>query len=746
MLNRYFALFALILFVAGGCSEDKVSAPLIGKLQGRVTIDGEGADGVIITVSSYQISGQDGSAKAVAFSAVAETGDYAFDLYPGNYRADFQLAMEGEDELTAARYPIVIAGGDVTVLDVELKDPVPHSFMARDGDAAVELSWESAYGAALYRVYRSVSPTAGFQIAAQTEATHHGTFFYSDQPPTLGTYYYKVTSVSAGDVESESEAVRQVDFTAAIGPPTGLEAIDMIDYVHLAWESKPRAVKYVIQRSGANQQNWSVIDTTTVIAYDDIPADTSIYYYRLTALSAYGTTSPPCAAVPVHYDRRFDPPEGLSIDDRGYCLFLNWLEYDNIAYYSIYRSLSASGQFQHLDTTINSYYADSPLDTGTYFYFVTATGPNDLESEPSAVVSASFDDILEFPAGFTAVNHGLYVQLSWQEVYWAGAYLIFRLDEDVYVEIARVSGTVLSYQDAPLFAGIYNYRIATETITGRRGNLSEPVAAQFTNNLLAPAWVEAQDLGTSLRISWAAVESANGARVYRAQSEGGSFEFVDSTSDLNFRDMPVTPGPYYYKIRATDSLGHVSPFSVSAYIYFSGAPLPPYDVSPLDSLYRVLITWDAIDAGTFLVYRSAQLDGDYSLIGTTESHNFFDWPAQAGHYFYKARIKIENDTSGFSEFGHVYFSGILQPPSDVSAFDAGSHIRIEWQAPPGTSYYEVYQALSLEGSYQLILTVYENLADHAPDSSGTYYFKVKAFTQGDLGSPFSAPVEVYFEP
>lgn len=746
MLNRYLGLLALILLIAGGCSEDKVSAPLMGKLRGKVTIDSEGVDGVIITVSSYQISGQKRTAKTAAFSGVSEAGDYSFDLYPGNYRADFQYATEGGEELGAARYPLTITGGHDTVIDVELKDPVPHSFLARDGDAAVELSWESSYGAAYYRLYRSVSQSAGFQLITQVEASHAGTYFYSDQPPALGTFYYKATSVSAADIESEPEAVRQVNFTAAIGPPTGLKATDLIDHVHLSWESKPRAVEYVIYRAGSGQQNWSVIDSTTEIAYDDIPADTSTYYYRLAALSAYGTTSPPGVAVMVHYDRRFDPPQGLSVVDRGYCLFLNWLDYENIAYYSIYRSLSATGEFQKLDTTVESYYADSPIDTGTYYYYVTATGPNDLESEPSATVSASFDRVLEYPAGFAAANHGLYVQLNWQEVYWAGAYLIFRLDEDVYVEIARVSGTVVAYQDAPLFAGTYYYRIATETITGRRGNLSDPVAVQFTNNLLAPTDITADNFGTSLRVSWQAVEGADGYRVYRAQSEGGSFEFVDSTAALYFDDRPVTSGPYYYKIRAYDSLGHVSPFSLSAFIYFSGVPLPPYNVTPVDSLYRVLVTWEAIDNGTFLVYRSAQIDSNFSLIGTTNNYHIIDWPARAGHYFYKARVKIENDTSDYSEFGHLYFSGALQAPTDLSAFDAGSHIRIEWQAPAGASYYEVYQALSLEGDYQLILTVYENLADHAPDSSGYYYYKVKAFTQGDLGSPLSAPVEVYFEP
>ena len=128
-----------------------VSAPLVGKLRGKVTVDGEGVDGVIITVSSYQISGQKRNAKTATFNGISDAGDYYFELYPGNYRADFQYGPEGGEELAAARYPITITGGHDTVIDVELKDPVPRSFLARDGDAAVELSWESSYGAAYYR-------------------------------------------------------------------------------------------------------------------------------------------------------------------------------------------------------------------------------------------------------------------------------------------------------------------------------------------------------------------------------------------------------------------------------------------------------------------------------------------------------------------------------------------------------------------------------------------------------------------
>ena len=427
---------------------------------------------------------------------------------------------------------------------------------------------------------------------------------------------------------------------------------------------------------------------------------------------------------------------------------MSWQPYTNAAYYSIYRGENPTGNYSKIDTTSSASYSDEPPGDGTYYYYVTATGPNGLESEASDTVHSSYDGILDYPSGFAAFNRGLSVELNWNQVLWAGAYLIFRSDDDsIYVEIARLGGTVTSYNDVPLDSGLYSYRIATETITGIRGGLCPPVAVQFTDNLLAPTNISAISGGTYVEVSWDSTFGAECYKIYRAQTEGGSYDYVDSSFSLSYDDIPAMSGAYYYRVKAFDFHGHVSPFSNSAYVNYENRPLPPADIIAADSSYKVYLTWESNETSAkYLIYRSIYTNSNFVLVDSAEIRQAYDWPPRAGHYFYRLKTVVNHDTSDMSDFVHVLLSGMLAAPSDLEGYDAGTHIHLSWTEPAGASYYEVYRSDTLDGDYVLLETVYLNSADNAPDLAGTYYFKVKAYTRGDLASPFTSAVEVEFTP
>ncbi|MCD6160797.1 MAG: hypothetical protein J7K40_00090 [candidate division Zixibacteria bacterium] len=745
MFRKLLIIIACLCAAFIGCSGDDVTSLETGTLSGAVTVDGEGVSGVEIVVSSYNVSGKVNFTKAEPLARIFAVGDYSFELYAGVYRADYTYSGFGQQSLRTARYPIIIAPNASAIVNVELKDPIPHSFIAINGDAAVELSWESAYGAVRYYLYRSVLPDNGFAIIAQID-TSGGTVFHTDQPQTLGTYYYKVTSVNNEGIESGYEEIKQVEFTAAIRPPTGLRAVDMVDYVQLKWDAKPRADQYRIYRSKSNEQNWNFIDSTTANSYDDIPADTAIYYYRITAvINRYGSESEPGASVSVHFDRVFDPPQGLTIIDKGSELYLNWLEYENASYYSVYRSVYPDTGFQRLNTIPDPFYSDTPIDTNTYYFYVTVTGYNGLESAPSEIVNAHFDKVLDYPSGFTAVNKGLYVELNWDEVLWANAYRIYRsVDGEVYHEIVRLIST--SYNDSPIDSGLYYYRIATETSAGVVGELSLPVSVDFTNNLMAPTNVVAQNNGTSIRIYWDYVEGVEGYEIYRSLS-GNSFELVGSTNGSYYDDVPNFEGSYYYKVRAFDAVGHFSPFSNTAFTYFDDSPIPPENVMAIDSIYRVYISWESVDTdGVFLVYRSSQMDGYYAPVDTTSVLMAIDWPSIAGAYYYKVKTVINYDTSGFSDFGYVSFSGILDTPYNMTAETDSNRVNLEWDEVSGAYSYEVFRKRDGDTNYQLIVEVFQGpYYSEELEFEGIYWYKVRALTQGGLRSGFSNPIQVNIE-
>jgi len=115
--------------------------------------------------------------------------------------------------------------------------------------------------------------------------------------------------------------------------------------------------------------------------------------------------------------------------------------------------------------------------------------------------------------------------------------------------------------------------------------------------------------------------------------------------------------------------------------------------------------------------------------------------------------KIQTVTEGgarseLSDFAHVYFSGLLEAPTITYAYQDpdSDFVRLNWTAPAGASYYDVYRKLNNEEDYQFILGVEVNTAIDRPDSAGIYDYKVKASTVGGLESAFSAPVQVEFEP
>ncbi len=737
--------FCLLLVIS--CEENSSEPEQNGYLSGRVTVDDQGVDGVIIDVSNFHVSGGDGSAKTADQFQSEAAGDYTIELVSGTYRADYTY-YGGEEILTTARYPITIEPGETTYVGIEMKDPIPHSVFVMNGNSAVDISWESAYGATEYRVYRAESSLANYLNIARVD-TASGTISHSDMPPSVGTYNYYVTSISGSSQESAFEDIKTVTFTASITSPTGLLALDQVEYVSLSWNENQRADSYKIYRSQTNDDSWGLIDSTDAIEYEDTPSEMDDYYYRVASVSIYDTESEPSSAVMVNYDGRFDPVEGVSLVDRGSDLYLNWLDYDNVAYYSIYRTTDPEQSFTHIDSTVDPYYADSPVDTGTYYYYVTAIAPNGLESDESDTVHSSFDGILDYPSGFTVVNRGLYVELNWIEVDWAGAYILFRSDDgEIYVQVASIAGSITTYNDSPQNTGEYHYRIATETIAGEMGELSPPILVNYTDNLLPPEHVEAENAGTFIDLKWNKVFGASGYKIYRAHSEGGSYEYIDSTwEDTTFADSPEIEGAYYYKVKAFDSQGHISLFSDAAYVYFNDQPLPPYDIVAVDSLYKITLNWQCNETDAdFLLYRSYSMDGNFQFISQAEDTFTTDWPPVSGHYFYKLRTIADNDTSDISDFVHVLFSGDLEAPQNLIAYDAGAYVQLEWSHVEGAFEYHIYISDSIDGEYVYDLSEDDNYAAHIPDSAGIFYYKVKALTIGDLSSPFSNAVQVEFAP
>jgi fibronectin type 3 domain-containing protein len=740
------AMLAVVIFACSG--DDNLVNQATGFIIGRVTADGVGIPGVTIRVSAY-IYTDGGTGKQSSFSGTtgsAADGDYRIEVLPGKYRIDYTVVFDGE-LLFTARYPIEVAPNAESKVDVNLKDPVPASLLAVEKDAVVKLSWEPGYNSQSHRFYRSPAGEEDFEYVGQVINSSGSTVYATDIPPSISSYDYRVTSVSEG-VESEPSSIVNINFTGAISAPTGFDGVDLITHVALSWNEKLNVAQFKIYRAVSSPESWILIDSTAELSYVDIPEDYSDYFYYVTAVSPYGTESPPSLHVMVAFDGRYDPPSGLTLVDRGSNFYLTWLDDDYLGYFNIYRSLDPGGNFVKIDSSLVSHYEDIPTVHDFYYYRVSVVGHNGLESDKSDSVGAFFDGRLDPPEQIQAVDLGLSVEISWNFVSWAGAYILYRSDDgEVYHQIARVSSNFESYIDQPPQAGTYYYKISTETIDGVEGLLSEAISVYFTDNLTRPENVQAQSFGTYVEISWDHVEDATGYKIYRSTSSGGGYVEIGTSDNTGFTDVPQSAGPYYYKVKATDDAGHESPFSFYAYVYFTGIPLPPSNVRAIDDSFKVEINWDSdVEAYDFIVYRASSPSGEYLPVDTVMFDLDTDWPSTAGHYYYKVQAYVDFETmSELSDDAHVYFSGILGVPTNLQADTTGGYVSLTWDHVTGASEYDVYRGLSPD-VMELIQTVYAPECTDAPDSGGTYYYAVAAITQGGLESPRSSPVVVVYEP
>jgi fibronectin type 3 domain-containing protein len=742
------AFLIMSLLVFSGCSNDDNPVTQVnGFIGGRVTADGQGLAGVTITVSSYVVSsGKIGKPESILQEASSgAAGDYRIELPAGQYRIDFSITLDGEFLFTA-RYPVEVAARLETTVNVDMKDPAPANLIARDDDASVLLTWEHGYGAQSYRIYRSPQNQGDFHLVGETDQSP-GTVSAVDIPAAVGSYVYRVSSV-IDDVESAPSNTASVEFTGSINAPTEFRALDQISHVALSWRPKENAAYFKVYRSAIYPDNWVIIDSTAQSGYSDIPDQYETFYYYVTAMSTFGTESEPSTSEAVLFDGRYDPPTDLTLIDRGSNFYLTWLANNTAGYYNVYRSIEEDEGFSRIDSVAARHYEDSPTIHQDYYYRVTIVGPNGLESDPSEAVGAYFDGRLDPPDQVMASDMGLYVTVTWSEVPYTGAYILYRSDDgSTYPQIARISAGTLEYDDIPSETGEYFYKVSTETVDGFESQLSQPAGVYFTDNLMRPENVVAENFGTFVEVTWDEVYGATEYYIYRSNSAEGGYVQIGSASQLSFINVPQQAGPLYYKVRAADDIGHVSPFSFYAYTYYSDRPLPPFDIEAIDLLHKVMIDWDSYDpAYDFIVYRAGSPEGEYLPVDTVETLYDTDWPAAAGHLYYKIQAMWQDAIlSDLSEYVHVYFSGLLDPPSDLNADTTGGYVSLSWNSVEGASEYDVYRGDSPD-IMVLIQTVYDTAATDAPEAGGTYFYAVAARTQGGLESPRSAPVVVEYNP
>lgn len=330
------------------------------------------------------------------------------------------------------------------------------------------------------------------------------------------------------------------------------------------------------------------------------------------------------------------------------------------------------------------------------------------------------------------------IRITWNAAEDAAGYYVFVKNgaNSAFNFCNSTTATSVTYTEptpgAAYYFAVRPYFYSDATYVGK---MSETV---YNNEyLVAPTGVNASyDPSTGqATITWDKVPGADRYEVYRATSENGTYAKIYSNTGTRFVTSNMSAGgTYYFKIKAIndDNAAGNSPFSAVVAVTASDLGTPVVS-SGIDSQGRIMLTWEYIHgADGYEVYRSNSSTGTFTRLSSQTGNTFYNGSVNPGQvYYYKVRA-ISNSSSKYTESSTVaQIAKLAQPVVKTTTNNDGKPV-LSWSAVRGADRYEVYRAVSADGTYTNISSLTStSYTDTAASAGRTYYYKVLAVSNQD---------------
>lgn len=330
------------------------------------------------------------------------------------------------------------------------------------------------------------------------------------------------------------------------------------------------------------------------------------------------------------------------------------------------------------------------------------------------------------------------IRITWNAAEDAAGYYVFVKNgaNSAFNFCNSTTATSVTYTEptpgAAYYFAVRPYFYSDATYVGK---MSETV---YNNEyLVAPTGVNASyDPSTGqATITWDKVPGADRYEVYRATSENGTYAMLYSNTGTRFVTSNMSAGgTYYFKIKAIndDNAAGNSPFSAVVAVTASDLGTPVVS-SGIDSQGRIMLTWEYIHgADGYEVYRSNSSTGTFTRLSSQTGNTFYNGSVNPGQvYYYKVRA-ISNSSSKYTESSTVaQIAKLAQPVVKTTTNNDGKPV-LSWSAVRGADRYEVYRAVSADGTYTNISSLTStSYTDTAASVGSTYYYKVLAASDMD---------------
>jgi len=296
-------------------------------------------------------------------------------------------------------------------------------------------------------------------------------------------------------------------------------------------------------------------------------------------------------------------------------------------------------------------------------------------------------------------------------------------------------------------------------------------------DLKAPERVEKRSGNRRVSLSWEAPEKAvTGYEIFRSRAAAGPYVKIARITATEYTDEGLEKNTtYYYKVRAFDNRGQVSPYSRVIAAETALTPNPPVILSTESHVKSIALTWspgpiasdDPLKLKGYKLYRAKVESGPYREIanilgadlglGLDEAlDKFFKVPytdkglADGEDYFY--RVTAYNEKGLESDFSRPMKGTAIAIVTGLKVKgDMVRQIDLSWDAIDQfyVKGYYVYRSTTADGNFIKIKRVDPQAGPdkkiYYSDTEGLgdkvrYYYRITAFEEADLETSPSLPV------
>jgi fibronectin type 3 domain-containing protein len=490
--------------------------------------------------------------------------------------------------------------------------------------------------------------------------------------------------------------------------PTGVSATAGADAITLSWPlgAESDLDLYRIFRGTTPGGPYTPIATveapgTGPVTYDDATAalDTP-YFYVVRAVDLRGNESGDSNEASAEIDTIAPAaPTGLTATADADSILLSWTlgpEAD-IETYKVFRGAASGGPYAEIASLPAPASGPVTFDDTTaspgvpFFYVVRAVDGAANVSPNSNEATATVPAGLPAPTGLIATGFNRAVGLSWDAVPGAVGYCVYRQDapECPFVKITPTPVATTAYTDTPLTNGqTYCYKVTAVAPGGAEGEPAGPACA--TPRYPKPPGLTLDAVGpSSVGMHWGEVVESDldGYRVHRSQVSGGPYGLVSSGTieELEFADMSVGAGTYFYVVTAISVAGEESAYSNEISATVTEGPVGPPTLASSNTR-KTNDTTPKITGTTapgFLVklYEGATFIGS----GLANSAGLFEFSTtdslgEGEHVIQATTQASESDPASGKSSGVVVTVDLTAPapPGCVTAVGTASYILVRW--------------------------------------------------------------------